>query len=173
MNKLLKLFLAFTMILTVSTGCSQSSNKDNGGVDIADIDTSTLGGYLHAEFRTFLNENADADALKVAEHLAQTEKVSAISLMAIEVEPGLLNGFDNFEVKDFKKGAMFAPMMGTIPFVGYVFQLTDGADVEAFKTSLKENANLRWNICTEAEEMQVENQGNTVFFVMSPKTLEQ
>ena len=62
--------------------------------------------------------------------------------------------------------------MGTIPFVGYIFELADGADVEAFKTGLKDNANLRWNICTEAEELTVDHVGNKVFFLMSPKAFE-
>ena len=172
MKKLFKLFLACTMVLTMATGCSKPANDDNGGFDISSIDTSTLGGYLHAEFRTFLSENKDATALATAEHLVATEKI-LFPGMAVEVEPGLLSGFDNFEVTGFEKGAMFGPMMGTIPFVGYVFQLAEGTDVEAFKSSLKENANLRWNICTEAEELHVENDGNTVFFVMCPKTLEE
>jgi len=68
---------------------------------------------------------------------------------------------------------MFAPMMGTIPFVGYVFTLDEGADVEAFMKMLEDNANLRWNVCTEAEEMTVENEGNVVFFLMSPKAFEE
>ena len=46
----------------MATGCGSSSNEDNGGFDISSIDTSTLGGYLHAEFRTFLSENKDAEA---------------------------------------------------------------------------------------------------------------
>lgn len=170
MKKLIKLFLACTMVLTMSA-CSKAES-DNSGVDVSKIDTSTLGGYLHAEFRTFVSENKDADALAIAEHLVGTEKI-LFSGMGVEIEPGYLSGFDNFEVTGFEKGAMFAPMMGTIPFVGYVFQLAEGTDVETFKVSLKDNANLRWNICTEAEEMVVENDGNTVFFVMCPKTLEE
>ena len=89
------------------------------------------------------------------------------------VEPGLLNGFDNAEITGFKEGVMFSPMMGTIPFVGYIFVLEDGADVDAFKDTLEKNANLRWNICTEAEELTVDNEGNTVFFLMSPKNFEE
>ena len=68
---------------------------------------------------------------------------------------------------------MFGPMIGTIPFIGYVFTLAEGADVEAFKTLLTDNANLRWNICTAAEELVVESEGNTVFFLMCPTTFEQ
>ena len=29
---------------------------------------------------------------------------------------------------------------------------------------LNDNADLRWNICTAAEELVIENEGNTVFF---------
>ena len=68
---------------------------------------------------------------------------------------------------------MFAPMMGTIPFVGYVFVLDDGADIEGFVQTLGDNANLCWNICTEAEEMIVEAEENSVLFVMCPKNFEE
>ena len=67
---------------------------------------------------------------------------------------------------------MFAPMIGTIPFVGYVFTLAEGADAEAFVKTLSDNANPRWNICTEAEDTIIEAVGNKVFFLMCPKSLE-
>ncbi len=88
------------------------------------------------------------------------------------IEEGFLSGFDNYEVKGFSKGIMFGPMMGTIPFVGYVFELPANADVDAFVSGLRANANPRWNICTEAEQTIVEKSGNKVFFLMCPKSLE-
>ena len=93
--------------------------------------------------------------------------------MATPIEAGLLMGFDNAEITGFQEGVMFGPMMGTIPFVGYIFELEDGADVDAFVKTLKDNANLRWNICTEAEELTVDSEDNTVFFLMSPKKFEE
>ena len=54
-------------------------------------------------------------------------------------------------------------MIGSIPFVGYVFVLEDGTDKTEFISNLKENANLRWNICVEAEEMVTGVAGNKVF----------
>ena len=56
----------------------------------------------------------------------------------------------------------------TIPFVGYIFVLDADADAEAFVQTLKDNADPRWNICTEADETIAEHVGNTVFFVMCP-----
>ena len=130
---------------------------------------STVGAVMAEEFKDCYEGKT---ALEIAEALA-TSSTLPFSGAAMEVEEGFLSGFDNFEVKGFKEGAMFAPMMGTIPFVGYVFTLDEGADVEAFMKTLEDNANLRWNVCTEAEEMTVENEGNVVFFLMSPKAFEE
>ena len=91
---------------------------------------------------------------------------------AIEVEEGYLSGFDNVEIKGFKSGAMFAPMIGSIPFVGYVFELENEADVPNFIKTLEDNANLRWNICVTADEMVSGSVGNKVFFVMAPASFD-
>lgn len=91
---------------------------------------------------------------------------------AMEVEEGYLSGFDNVEIKGFKSGAMFAPMIGSIPFVGYVFELENEADVPNFIKTLEDNANLRWNICVTADEMVSGSKGNKVFFVMAPMSFE-
>ena len=56
-------------------------------------------------------------------------------------------------------------MIGTIPFVAYIFK-TD--DVETLKKALDENHDMRWNICTEAEEYVVYDSGNIVFVAMVP-----
>ena len=131
--------------------------------------SATLGQTLLAVFK----KNAGSmGTQELAEKLITNE---AILFMggAMPVEPGLLSGFDNAEITGFKEGSMFAPMMGSIAFVGYVFELEDGADVEAFKQTLKSNANPRWQICVMAEETIVESSGNKVFFLMCPTSLEQ
>ena len=89
------------------------------------------------------------------------------------VEEGLLSGFDNAEIKGFKKGAVFMPMIGSIAFVGYVFELESASETSAFISMLKKNANPRWNICVEADETVAGSYGNKVFFVMCPKSLEE
>jgi hypothetical protein len=111
-------------------------------------------------------------ALSIAEALS-TNSVVPYSLAAMEIEPGLLQGFDNAEIKGFKEGAVFMPMIGTHPFIGYVFVLENGADTQSFISNLKSNANLRWNICTTADEMVAGSVGNKVFFVMCPSSFEQ
>lgn len=126
--------------------------------------TKSVGNVLLADFKS---RAASGSALSIAEALV-SNSVIAFSGGAMAVEPGYLTGFDDTEIKGFKEGAMFAPMIGTIPFVGYVFTLEDGADASAFISTLKSAANLRWNICTSADEMVTGSVGNKVFFVMSP-----
>ncbi len=131
---------------------------------------ATLGNTLLADFKS--KANSGMSTLEIAEGLMQNE---AIKFMggAMEVEPGLLSGFDNTEITGFKSGAVFMPMIGSIAFVGYVFELENAADTGAFISKLKSSANMRWNICVEAEEMVTGSVGNKVFFVMCPKTLEE
>ena len=81
-------------------------------------------------------------------------------------------GFDNFEVKGFRDGAIFAPMIGSIPFVGYVFVMEEGTDIDAFMNDLKENANLSWNICVTAEDMVIDRADDKILFVMCPLSFE-
>lgn len=131
--------------------------------------STTVGGTLLSAFKA---KAGSSSALAIAEALAQHEIIPFMA-GASAVEPGLLSGFDNAEIKGFKEGAMFAPMMSSIAFVGYVFTLEDGVSASDFIASLKKNANLRWNICVEAEEMVTGSVGNKVFFVMCPKQFEE
>ena len=137
----LSILLAFMMV-----GCGKKEQ-------VAD----TLGGKYVNAFNS--SKSSDADSM-VNDLLEGVE--APYDLLPIEVEPGYLNGFDT-EINGFNKGVMFAPMIGSIPFVGYVFE-TDNAG--ALETMLKENANMRWNICTEADEMVSATKNNLVFFMM-------
>ena len=138
-----------------------------------EVSGETLGNMLLADFNAALTEDASLDATALAEKLCTNEMASLIGPVTMPVEPGLLMGFNNYEVTGFEEGVMFAPMIGSVPFVGYVFTLPADADVDAFVTGLKDNADLRWNICVEADEMVAEANGNKVFFVMCPTKIEQ
>lgn len=127
----------------------------------------TVGQVLKDDFLTQVDANADATAQELADALI-ANPIIPFAGATMPVEEGLLNGFGNTEVTGFSEGVMFAPMIGSIPFVGYVFTLEEGADAEAFMQSLKDSADLNWNICTAADEMTVEQSGNKVFFLMSP-----
>ena len=157
MKKILSLVLCAAMVLTL-VACGSKK-----GGDLSPANT------LKAEFVELAK--GGESALQIAEKLV-TNKIIPFAGGAMEVEPGLLSGFDNYEVKGFKSGAVFMPMIGSIAFVGYVFELEAGADVNAFVNELTTNANPRWNICVEAEETVTGTEGNMVFFCMSPLSFE-
>lgn len=151
---------------------STEESSDEAPVD-GEASGETLGTTILGVFNDALAQDAEKDALTLAGEICAHESVSLIGPMTMEVEPGYLTGFNNYEVTGFEQGVMFAPMIGSIPFVGYVFTLPADADADAFVTGLKDNADLRWNICVEADEMIAEANGNKVFFLMCPATLEQ
>jgi len=95
-----------------------------------------------------------------------------LDLAAMAVQPGYLNGFTD-EVTGFADGAMVAPWIGSIPFISYVFTLEDGTSAEDFINNLKTLADLRWNVCTEADEMAYAVENGVVCFVMAPASFEE
>lgn len=163
MKKIIALCLAVLMVLGV-TACQSKNNEKTEDTKKPE----TVGEILLADFKN----NPDGTAQEIADRII-TNEIIPFAGGAVPVEQGLLSGFDNAEITGFKEGVMFSPMMGTIPFVGYIFVLEDGADVDEFKQTLEDSANLRWNICTEAEELTIDSEGNTVFFLMSPKNFEE
>ena len=180
MKKIVAILMAVAMLLAFASCAKTNTNEElSTEADFVEEETSeaaasgeTVAQALVAEFKTLAA--AESDALTVAEALAQNAAVAAISpaAMELELEENYLSGFDNYEVLGFDKVIMVAPMMGTIPFVSYVFELSEGTDAAAFVQGLEENANLRWNICTMADEMASATEGNLVFFVMAPASLE-
>lgn len=133
-------------------------------------DGTSAGQTLLNVFYDELAGNPEATGEELANAIMAHESIQFMPMVA-PVEEGFLNGFDNYEVKGFENGYFFGPGMSSIAFAGYIFELADGADVEAFKDELKANANLRWMVCAEAEEMICENVGNTVFFLMCPTSI--
>ncbi len=134
-------------------------------------DGETLGQQLKAEFHAQMTADPAIETQALADALLAHESI-LFSGATMEVEPGYLTGFD-VEITGFDSAMMFAPMIGTIPFMGYLFRLADGADVDAFTTMLSENANPNWNICTMADETVISAEGNTVFFLMCPYAIEE
>ena len=182
MKKVLAILMALVMVLALAA-CSKAPVTEETSTD-ADVqesveETSEAAVSGESVAQSLVNEfkalaATETDALVIGEKLAQNAAVAAISpaAMELELEENYLSGFDNYEVNGFEKVIMVAPMMGTIPFVSYVFELAEGTDAAAFVQGLEDNANLRWNICTMADEMASAAEGNLVFFVMAPAAFE-
>lgn len=130
----------------------------------------TMGQALLADFNERIAANPDMAPIDMVAELINNPVIQFMP-GTMEVEEGFLNGF-SAEVKGFEKGAIFNPMIGSIPFVGYVFTVPDGT-AEDFKKTLSDLADPRWNICTQADETIIESAGNTVFFLMCPTSMEE
>lgn len=163
----MKKLFAFILAAVLLISCVSCGGKKSGGNDIIpDLNGASMGSQLWNTFADECEKNPDASAEELAGKLA--ESVTEYSIVAMPVEEGFLWGFDNFEIKGFEEAAVFMPMIGSIPFVGYVFRLPDGADVAAFVKDLTDNANPSWNICVTANQTVAGSLGNNVFFVMCP-----
>ncbi len=179
MKRNIALILAAVLAASMIS-CGGNDTADTTGADTESavvteevIEANTVATKLQVAFLDAVKANPAATAEEIAGILAQHESVSLIDPAVAPMVEGWLNGFTAESITGFTECAMFAPMIGTIAFMGYVFTLPEGADVEAFKTQLTSTADLRWNICTEAEEMVCDDEGDKVFFVMAPKTFEE
>jgi hypothetical protein len=178
MKKFFALLLAGLLCLSmVACGEQETESETNGNntnetieesetETEADLSSMTSGQALLHIFKTNLKNDPDMTLEEIANAMVSAEVMPAeLSLMAMPVEEGFLMGF-NEEIHGFEEAYVVAPMIGTIPFMSYVFQLADGADVNAFMADLEAKSNMRWNLCTFAEETVVGNVDNTVYFVM-------
>ena len=143
------------------TNKADSSSETNSDGSVAQV--------LASDFKNKVKDEKNPQ--KLADELLKNEVIK-FNGATMTVEQGPLNGF-SANIKGFKEGVMFSPVIGTIPFVGYIFTVADGEDVDKFVENLEKNADQRWNICTAADETVVEAVENTVFFVMSPTKFEE
>lgn len=150
-KRICRLLLALLLVFGMC-GCGTKEKETT-----EEIEANTIGTKFAKEFLE--SDITDADAM-VDELLKQVK--TPYDLAKMDVEEGYLAGFDE-EIKGFTKGVMFSPVIGTIPFVGYVFETEDP---DALLALLSDKANPAWNICTEADETVSETRGNFVFFIM-------
>ncbi|MGN0653607.1 MAG: hypothetical protein ACI4KD_01660 [Oscillospiraceae bacterium] len=132
--------------------------------------SGTMGNTLYNDFVSKAKNNPSMSTEELANELVKNPVIK-FAPMTMPVEEGYLAGFST-EIDGFKSGATFGPMIGSIPFVGYVFEVEKESDVDGFIKKLKDNADPRWNICVEADETVCGNVGTKVFFVMCPASAE-
>lgn len=164
----------FFLMCPASLGGAEDEGEMGGAtadVYYPDVDDFTVGADLWNVFENTMMNGTATTALEIAQAIVDAQMVP-FGLGAMAVEPGLLSGFDNYEVTDFAEGAVFMPMIGSIPFVGYIFQVEEGIDVINYVADLEVNCNPAWNVCVTADQTVAGAYGNTVFFLMCPASLE-
>ncbi len=157
MKKLFTFALIFALVFSLAA-CGEEDTAEKTP------ERSTLGQTMLAVFR----ENSKSTPEQIANACLSSPAIQFMGGV-MPVEEGALMGIDT-EINGFSEGFMFAPNIGTIPFVGYVLEV--GENAPELAETMKTNANPRWNICTEAEETVVDTKDGKVFFLMCPKSLE-
>ena len=144
-----------------------------------DVEAGTIGAIHWDAFVKFVNENPAATAEEIANAVLFVEADGAPvnqffgGVVPVDASWEFYNGFgEEFKMGEYKTGAMYGPMMGSIAYIGYIFELDEGADTAAFIENLTANCNPRWQICVTADQTLAGNVGNKVFFLMCPSTYE-
>lgn len=166
MKKIITILLIAVLCVSLAA-CGGSKNTDV----IPTVDETTVGGQHWNAFVAAKEANPEATAEEIANALISLE-INQFMGMAMPIEAGTeyFPGFDNYVVSGYESAANFMPMMGSIAYVGYIFELAEDADASAFIETLTTNANPRWNICVEADQTIAGSKGTTVFFLMCPST---
>ncbi|MBP3917966.1 MAG: hypothetical protein J6I50_02200 [Clostridia bacterium] len=147
-----------------------NTTEDAVTTETETTNANTPAALLCTAFKDYVAENPDAAANDIATALSQNE-IIPFGPVVQPMQEGYLPGFDA-DITGFTECAAFMPMIGSIPFVGYVFTV-DEANVDTFKETLTAHHDLRWNICTEADEMVCDSVGNKVFFVMATNSFDE
>ena len=151
----MKKILTLLMVLLVLVGCSKKPEEP--------VEPKTMGEAYVLAFKN--SKSTDPDA--IVDELMALGKFEG-ALVKNEVEPGWMMGV-TVDVTDFEKAVSFGPRISTIPFIGYVLKSNNA---EALAKQLDENADLAWNICTQADEKQVVVKDDLVLFLMCRNSAE-
>ena len=130
-----------------------------------------MSARLRRAFEEAAADEPGSDLRELAEEIAD-ECDFPFEVTVTDAAEGPLAGFGDTAVEGFSEGVMFAPTVSTIPFIGYVFRAEDEAAAKALLSKLSENADLRWNVCTEAETVVSEQIGNVAFFAMTAEAFD-
>lgn len=153
----------------VDTEEVEETVSDNTMETVPEEVEGSLSESIVSYFETAIKEYTGNDDELVQYALAIAEECEIpLELTAMSIEEGLLPGFGNTEIKGFETGIQFAPMIGSIPFIGFMFDLSDDVVVDDFIATLTDNADLRWNVCTAADVMTYTEENGVVLFVMHP-----
>lgn len=115
---------------------------------------------VKAEFDNIMAEMPEEDRISYEKYLTYCLSVTPVEanaewLMGLEVAP-----------TGYSEAYCYQPAMMGQAFIGYIFRLEEGTNMEAFKKSLTDNCVLNWNICTFANTVVCENFDNIVYFSM-------
>ena len=189
MKKILAITLALIMLLSVvscrqtnddntttTTTTTTTTNNDNNNEtpddegEEGDV-VADLSSALAETFAATLQANPEATVEELINIISTDPAIpEELGLVSAPIENGteFFFGFGNYTITGFESSALCMPMISSIAFITYVFELPADADAEAFAEQLKSNFDYRWVICDVAADPVVKIVDNMVFFASCP-----
>ena len=166
-------FVFFVMCPKDTGNDEPDDNNEDAVIIDPTVEDGTLGAALWNDFVNELQNNPSTSMMDLAGYLVTSPVIKFMgSALPIEEGQEYFVGFNEYKIEGFESGAIYMPMIGSIPFVGYVFELADGTDVQGFLDNLTNNCNPSWNICVTADQTVAGAVGNVAFFLMCPANID-
>lgn len=137
MKKIFSIFLVFSALLVVLTGCGKKETLD---MSLEDILAKVYEGFGEDELPSLNNTQITKD--NMAYYL----------------------GVDTI---DFKEGLASEPIMSSIAHSVVVLRVADGVDIEKAKQEIRDNVNPAKWLCVEAEKVIVDNNDDVIILIMA------
>lgn len=147
------------------TEAATEATVNTASVSLETVATNLIHKYaefanIRASYDEFMAEMPEEDKISYEEFLSYQ-----LAVNPCEVGAEWLMAFTNAPT-GYAEAYCYQPMMMGQAFIGYIFRVEEGKDVEEFKQFLLENCDPRWNICTMANTTVCENYGDIVYFSM-------
>ena len=123
------------------------------------------------------NDSLNYTSMQIAEKVYEGFKEDELPMleksdMSTMIENQLFSLENDLGIKElnYEEATVSQPMMGSIPHSVVIIKLKDTEDAAVVTQEIKDNINPRKWVCVEAEQVYVENRGNTIIAVMADKT---
>lgn len=151
-----------TLLVAASLLCFVGCGKGSGA-------SGTPAGQLVAAFDDKAKNASDIEALANDLHETVVEVVPIETEVMPLSDGDWIEGFTT-EITGFESCVAIKPFMMGQPFIAYIFEVSNP---DEFAKTLEDSADLRWNICTMADECKTSVSGNYVFFTMSKENFDE
>ncbi|MDO4543354.1 MAG: PT domain-containing protein [Clostridia bacterium] len=173
MKKFIIILLTLSLAISVAAckrngGEADASPKPSAAPTDAPTDEPTTEPTAEPEPEASLTEQINAIFEAAPENQMMLGEATAVDLSDADTAKYYLGVSDLSPVKE---AVFIEPMMSSIAFSAVLIELTEGADVEAFKSAIvAESDEVKW-LCVWADTLIANNSGNTVFFIMTSSEL--
>ncbi len=170
MKKIVILTLVLAFSLSIFTGCFSSDNSQQGGTDAnsnSNVDNS-LDNSVEDNTDDQVADNADLFAMMDNVYAGVDAELPMVESMELSAENiSMFLGLENMDNID--QAVVSEALISSIAHSVVLVNVTDGADVEAMKTLIREKIDPRKWVCVgvEREEVIIENKGNTILVVIN------